>query len=131
LTQSRSAAGRDHVGHRAAGSQVRQDDVLVRRTKNVRAFRHEVHTAEHDVVGLGPRGDLARQLERVTRVVGELDDLVALVMVAENHQPAAELPARLGNTDLHFGVGKAEVLLRQSLAFSDVFLLELGQQRND
>ena len=43
-----------HVGHRAAGVQVGQDDLLVVAGEHVGGLGHEVHAAEHDVVGLGP-----------------------------------------------------------------------------
>ena len=49
-----------------------------------------MHAAEDDVVGLGPVGGGLRELERVARDVGELDDLVALVVVAEDEDPVAE-----------------------------------------
>ena len=42
-----------HVGHRAAGVHVRQDRHLRRLGKNIGDFRHEMHAAEHDVVGIG------------------------------------------------------------------------------
>ena len=38
----------------------------------------------------GPGGRLARELERVAGDVGELDDLVALVVVAEHEDPRAQ-----------------------------------------
>ena len=41
---------------------------------------------------LGPRGGLARELERVAGDVGELDDLVALVVVAEHEHLVARAP---------------------------------------
>ena len=98
--------GRDHVGHRAAGREVGQDDLLVRRREHVGALRHEVHAAEHDVVGVGPGGDLARQAERVAGVVGELDDLVALIVMAEDDEAVAERRACGRNAGIHLGVGQ-------------------------
>ena len=61
---------------------------------------HEVHAAEDDELGLGPRGRLAGELERVARDVGELDDLVALVVVAEHERrvPSAARAARARST---------------------------------
>ena len=56
-----------HVGHRAAGGQVRQDDLLMRRAEDVRAFRHEVHAAEDDVVGVRTIRNLAGQAEASRR----------------------------------------------------------------
>ena len=58
--------------------------------EDVRGLGHEVHAAEQDELGLGPRGRLARELEGVARDVGELDDLVALVVVAQHERAAAQ-----------------------------------------
>jgi len=49
-----------------------------------------VHTAEHDVGGVRAGGRLAGELEGVPGDVGELDDLVALVVVAEDEHLLAE-----------------------------------------
>ena len=43
-----------HVGHRAAGVEVGEDHLLVVGGEDVGRLGHEVHAAEHDVVGLGP-----------------------------------------------------------------------------
>ena len=61
----------------------------------------------------------ARELQRVAGVVGELDDLVALVVVPEDHEPLAE--RLLGGRDarVHLVVGEAEVALRERLALAD------------
>ena len=85
---------RRHVRHGAARREVRQDHLLVVRREDVRGLGHEVHAAEQDELGLGPRGGLARELERVARDVGELDDLVALVVVAQHERAGAERSAR-------------------------------------
>ena len=91
---------RRHVRHRAARGEVREDHLLVVGREDVRRLRHEVHAAEEDELGLGPGGGLARELERVARDVGELDDLVALVVVAEHEGPAAQRGAgRAGALD--------------------------------
>jgi hypothetical protein len=52
-------------------------------------------------------------------------------VVPENHEAVAELRASLGNTHFHLGVGEAQIFLGQRLTLGNVFLLELGQQRND
>ena len=78
-----------HVGHRAAGREVGQHDLLRVGGQDVGALGHEVDTAEHDVVGLWPGGRVARQLERVAGDVRERDHLVALVVVAEHESAAA------------------------------------------
>ena len=119
--------GLGHVGHRAAGGEVGKNHLLMRRAEHVGAFRHEMHAAEDDVVGFRTRGDLARELERVAGVVGELDHFVALIVMAEDDEPVAELRARRGNARVHLGVGKAEVFFRQRLPLGDVLLLELRQ----
>ncbi len=82
--------GGGHVGHRAAGGEVRQDDCLAVGRQNVGALGHEMHTAEDDVVGFGPGRCGLGELERVAGDVGELDDLVALVVVAEDEHPVSE-----------------------------------------
>ena len=85
-----------HVRHRAAGGQVGQDDLLMVGGQDVGRLGHEVHAAEDDELRLGPRRRLAGQLERVAGHVGELDDLVALVVVTQHEEPVAE--RRLGPT---------------------------------
>jgi hypothetical protein len=79
-----------HVGHRAAGGEVGQDHALRGAGEDVGRLGHEVHAAEHDELGLGAGRGVAGQLERVARDVGELDDLVALVVVTEDEQAIAE-----------------------------------------
>jgi hypothetical protein len=49
-----------------------------------------VHAAEDDELGVRPGGRLLGQLEGVAGDVGELDDLVTLVVVAEHEDPVAE-----------------------------------------
>ena len=87
-------AERGHVGHRAAGREVGQDHLLVVGGEDVGALGHEVHAAEDDVLRVRAGRGLPGQLERVAGHVGELDDLVALVVVAEHEDPVAE--RRLG-----------------------------------
>ena len=60
------------------------------RGEDVRRLRHEVHAAEDDVVGLGTGGRELGQLEGVAGEVGVPDDLVALVVMAEDDQAAAQ-----------------------------------------
>ena len=70
--------------------EVGQDDLLVVGGEDVGGLGHEVHAAEDDVLGLRARRGLLGELEGVTGDVGELDDLVALVVVAEDEDPVAE-----------------------------------------
>src|SRR5260370_11851315 len=69
------------VGHGATGVEVGQDNCLVLAAENVRALGHEVNAAEDDEAALGLRS-LEGELEGVTTEIGELDDFVALVVVA-------------------------------------------------
>ena len=79
----------------------------MRRAQHVRALGHEVHAAEHDVVGIGTVGHLPREPERVAGVVRELDHLVALVVVAEDDEPAAQRGLRGRDARVHLLVGQA------------------------
>jgi len=55
-----------------------------------------VHATEDDVWRVRPRGSLLGQFEAVARHIGELDDLVALVVVAKDEDAVTELS--LGGT---------------------------------
>jgi hypothetical protein len=121
--------GVHHVRHRTAGSQIREDHLLVIGAQHVGAFRHEVHAAEDDELGVRVPGDLLGQLVRVAGVVGELDHFVALVVVPEDHEPAAELLPGRGDALVHLGVGQADVALRERLALGEVALLVFRQDR--
>ena len=76
--------GVGHVGHRAAGGHVRQYHLLVRRAEDIGGFRHEVDAAEYDELGLRVIGRPAGEVERVALEVRELDDVLSLVVVAED-----------------------------------------------
>ena len=82
------------------------------RAEDVGALRHEMHAAEDDELGVGMGGHLTGQLERIAGVVGELDDFVALVVMAEDDGAAAEARFRRGQALVHFGVRKAEISFR-------------------
>ena len=95
-----------HVGHRAAGGEVGEDHLLLGRGQDVGRLGHEVHAAEHDELRVRPGRRLAGELEGVAGDVGELDDLVALVVVAEHEDPRAQrLLGRLRARD-QVGVGR-------------------------
>jgi hypothetical protein len=95
-----------HVGHGAAGGQVGQDDLLVVAGQDVGRLGHEVDPAEDHELGLGPGRGLLGQAEGVAAGVGELDHLVALVVVAEDERPLAQgSPGRPGPLD-QLGVGR-------------------------
>ena len=119
--------GLGHVGHRAAGGEVGQDHLLVRRGQDVRALGHEVDAAEDDELGVLVVADALRQLPRVADVVGELDHLVALVVVAEDDEALAEGRPRRRDAAVHLLDRQAEVALRERLPLADVLVLELRQ----
>ncbi len=96
--------GRSHVGHRAAGGKVGQDDLLVGAAEHVSTLRHEVDTTEDDVLRIALRRGLLRQLERVAREVGELDDLVALVVVPQDQQPFCESRPSRSDPSIHLRI---------------------------
>ena len=79
-----------HVGHGAARLHVRQHHRLVVGGEDVGGLRHEVHAAEDDVRRFRPVGRVLRQRERVASVVRELDDVLALIVMAEDHDLVAE-----------------------------------------
>jgi hypothetical protein len=57
--------------------------------KDIRAFGHEVDAAEDDVAAQG-LGSLEGEFQGITTEIGELDDLVALVMMAKDDDIFAE-----------------------------------------
>ena len=91
---------RGHVGHRASGGHIRQDDghaltpalfeLLGSIGQDVCRLGHEVHTAENDVAAIGAIGSELAQLVRVARQVRMLDNFVLLVVVPQDEQAFAE-----------------------------------------
>ena len=65
--------------------------------ENVSGLGHEVHATEHDCFGFGVGFSGVCQLERIAQVVGVLNDFIALIKVAENHNALAE--CRFGCAD--------------------------------
>ena len=88
-----------HVGHRAAGGKVGQDGDLVGRSHDVGDFGHEMHAAENHVFRISLRGQ-AGEFERITRQVGVLINVGALVMMAKDDGLFAK-----------FGASSADALL--------------------
>ena len=103
----------------------------MRHRQDVRALRHEVHAAEHDVVGVRMLRDRVGELERVAGVIGELDHFVALVVVAEDDEPIAERRARRCDAQRHLLVGQTEIRLRERLPLADRRLLDFVQDRQE
>src|ERR1700674_1632926 len=78
-----------HVRHGAPRVQIRQNHDLVFAAEDLCAFRHEMNTTENDITPFGFRG-LKGELQRVAAEVGELDDFVSLIVMAQNHDVFAE-----------------------------------------
>jgi len=74
--------GRDRVGERAAGVEIRQQHRLVGR-QDRGGLRHEVDAAERDHVGVRV-GGLPRQAERIAHEAGHVLDLGHLIVVGED-----------------------------------------------
>ena len=74
------------------------------RAEHIGALGHEVHTAEHDVIGVRSVRNLAREAKGVARVVSELDDLVTLIVVTQNDEPVAEPGSSRGDPRVHLVV---------------------------
>src|SRR5262249_48884515 len=64
------------------------------RGQYVGGLGHEMHPAEHDVLGPRHRGCLPGELERVASHVSEPDDLVALVVMAKHECAGTQRGAR-------------------------------------
>ncbi len=60
--------------------------------------------------------------------VGELDDLVALVVMAEDDDAVVASARGGGDADVQLLVGQAQVRVGQRLALAKLRLLEIGQQ---
>ena len=84
--------------------------------------------AEDDELGVVPVRGGARELQRVAGEVGELDHLVALVVMAEDDDALAERRLGGGDPRVHLVVGEAQVFLRERLALADALLLDLVEK---
>ena len=73
----------DHVGHRTAGGRVGNEHRLVGIENRCR-LGHEVDAAEDDHVGVD-LGGAAREFEGIARVVGDVLDLAAGVVVRKDN----------------------------------------------
>ena len=104
----------------------------MRRAQDVGALGHEVHAAEHDELGVAGAARPARaSLKRVAGVVGELDHLVALVVMAEDDErgrrasPWPRRCARPSRRRTGRGSARAAAGARRCCAFSYV-----GEERD-
>ena len=100
-----------HVGHGAAGVEIRQDRHLPGAAQDVGAFRHEMHAAEDDVFASGMRG-LLRKFVGVAAKIGEANDFIALIVMSKNHALAAQSLAGGGDAVVHGVIGQDEVIFQ-------------------
>ncbi len=94
-----------HIGHRAAGVQVGQNDLLAGEAEHVSAFGHEVDATENNVLG-GSFGGNAGELVAVAGGVGEADHFIALIVVPEQQGGRAQFGAGPRNALVHRMVGE-------------------------
>jgi hypothetical protein len=76
--------------------------------ENVRTLSHEVHAAKDNIATLG-LGSLEGELEGVTAEIGELDDFVALIMMAQNDDVRTQTSLGGGDTVVEGGVRHEKV----------------------
>src|SRR5579875_3003697 len=67
-----------------ARCKVGQDHLLLRRGEDIGALGHEVHAAKDDVGHIALASGPLRQHQRIAAHIGELDDVLALVVVAKD-----------------------------------------------
>ena len=85
-----------HSSQRTASFQVGYEHSLSRLGQYGSRLGHKVDATKDDVLGVTTIGGVAGQLERVAPKVSELDDLLLLVVVAQNHQLVAQLKSEIG-----------------------------------
>src|SRR5262249_50280535 len=102
-----------HVCHGAAGAHIRQNDFLIIGAEDVGAFSHEGNAAENNVFGVFAIRRPLRQLEGIPAEVGELDHLIALIMMPENDQTATQLFTGRTDSAVEFSVIEARYALGQ------------------
>ena len=95
--------------------------------QDVGALGHEVHATEHEEIGFGSSARPAGELERVAAQVGVADDLVALVVVTQDHELAAEcfLAARMrasSSSSAHLLIGGGQLTGSYDRLGDDVIL---------
>jgi hypothetical protein len=106
---------------------VREDDPDLGPGEDVGRLRHEVDAAKDHELRLVLLGRVLGELEAVPREVGVLDDLVALVVVAENHESLPQEGAGAANAPVELGLGQLEIGAGDVLLPGDEGLL-LGER---
>ena len=81
--------------------------------KNVRALGHKVHAAEEDVLA-GRVRSLLRELVGIAAEIGEADDLIALVVVPQNDDLAAQSRPSRGNAAVHGVIWEHKIIVQRT-----------------
>ena len=102
-----------HVGHGAAGVEVREQHLLVVAGEHVGRLGHEVDPTEDHELGVPVLGGQPGEAEGVAAGVGEAHDLVALIVVAEDQEARAQGGLGLGDPPVEVFDGGRGVPLGQ------------------
>ena len=78
-----------HIGHRTTRAHVGQYHLLRRLGEYVGDFRHKVHAAEHQVIGIGARGEFG-QAQRIAHQIGMTIHIGTLIVMAEYDRALAQ-----------------------------------------
>ena len=101
----------------------KHDDLLVA-AEDIRAFRHEMHTAKHDILRIRSPRLVARVSEN--RLENrQIDDFIPLVMVAKNYDVFTELSFGGRDSCVERMVGYQEI----GMGIAANTLLNLGRDR--
>jgi hypothetical protein len=93
-------------------------------TQDIGALRHEVHAAEHDVLGLWLVAGPLRQLEGIPADIGKLDDLVPLIVMPQDDKAVAQTGTDLADPGVGFAVGKAcQMVWKQCLQHRELLMI--------
>src|SRR5678809_563414 len=93
-----------HIRHRAAGTEVRQDDLLLIRAEDIRALRHEMNATENDEFRVLLLASPGCKLEGIASKVGKSDHFVSLVVVTKNNKTTPKAGTNGTDTLVRFGV---------------------------
>ena len=86
-----------HFRQAAAGVEVGQEHFLVVFGEDVGGLGHEKHPAENDEFGIFLLGAYLAEFETVAGEVGELNDLIPLIMMTQDDYSVGQFPLALGD----------------------------------
>src|SRR5204862_3218567 len=99
--------------------------------ENVGTLRHKMNTTKDDVVCVGSRRRLLRELERIAAQIGVANNLVALIMMPEHYQFIAEFFFCLPYSLVELGfrehpIERRERLVDRRIGWNHVVLTRAG-----